>query len=141
MDKPPRKPDEPIMTLKLWKATIIYGLCITAGVLGITAYAHFVLKSTPNEINNMAFFTLVFAQLLNVFNMPKRHLSFFKNEVTLNPFIWYAIALSLFITAAAYFIPPIARALYLIPLTADKLGLVILFGFASLALSQIIKRL
>jgi Ca2+-transporting ATPase len=141
MDKPPRKPDEPIMTLKLWKATFIYGLCITAGVLGITAYAHFVLKSTPNEINNMAFFTLVFAQLLNVFNMPKRHLSFFKNEVTLNPFIWYAIALSLFITAAAYFIPPIAKALYLIPLTEDKFGLVILFGFASLALSQIIKRL
>ncbi|MFO7673032.1 MAG: HAD-IC family P-type ATPase [Lutibacter sp.] len=141
MNKPPRKPDEPIMTLKYWKATIIYGLCITAGVLGITAYSHFVLNLTPNEINNLAFFTLVFAQLLNVFNMPKRHLSFFKNEVTLNPWIWYAIALSLLITAAAYFIPPIAKALYLIPLTADKLCLVILFGFASLALAQIIKRL
>ena len=140
MKKPPRKPDEPIMTSKLWKATLIYGLCITAGVLGITVYAHFVLKLTPNEINNMAFFTLIFAQLLNVFNMPKGHLSFFKNEVTLNPWIWYAIALCIFITAGAYFIPPIAKALSMVPMTADKFGLVILFGFASLGFIQILKR-
>jgi Ca2+-transporting ATPase len=141
MDKAPRKPDEPIMTLKLWKTTIIYGLCITAGVLGITVYSHFVLKLPSNEINNMAFFTLIFAQLLNVFNMPKRHLSFFKNEVTLNPWIWYAIALCIFLTGAGYFTPAIAKALSLIPLSADKFGLVILFGFGSLALAQIIKRL
>lgn len=141
MSKPPRKSDEPIMTLKLWNATIIYGLCITAGVLGITAYTHFVLKLTPSEINNMAFFTLIFAQLLNVFNMPKRHLSFFKNEVTLNPWIWYAIALCIFITGVAYIIPPIAKALSMVPLSADKFSLVVLFGFGSLFLAQILKRI
>lgn len=141
MNKPPRKPDEPIMTLKLWNATIIYGLCITAGVLGITAYSHFVLKLASDEINNMAFFTLIFAQLLNVFNMPKRHLSFFKNEVTLNPWIWYAIALCILITGAAYLTPPIAKALSIIPLSADKFGLVVLFGFGSLLLAQIFKRI
>ena len=141
MNKPPRKPDEPIMTLKLWKATLIYGLCITAGVLGITAYSHFVLKLTPNEINNLAFFTLIFAQLLNVFNMPKSHLSFFKNEVTLNPWIWYAIAMSVFITAVSFFIPPIAKALSIIPLSLDKFGLVVLFGFGTLLLTQIFKRI
>lgn len=141
MNKPPRKPDEPIMTFKLWKATLIYGLCITAGVLGITAYSHFVLKLTPNEINNMAFFTLIFAQLLNVFNMPKGHLSFFKNEVTLNPWIWYAIALCIFITLASIFTPPIAKALSIIPLSLDKFGLVTLFGFGALLLTQIFKRI
>lgn len=141
MNKPPRKPDEPIMTFKLWKATIIYGLCITAGVLGITAYSHFILKLAPSEINNMAFFTLIFAQLLNVFNMPKSHLSFFKNEVTLNPWIWYAFALSIFIGATAIFTPPIAKALSIIPLTPDKFGLVILFGFGALLLTQIFKRI
>ncbi|MBE0424038.1 MAG: cation-transporting P-type ATPase [Lutibacter sp.] len=141
MNKPPRKPDEPIMTYKLWKATLIYGLCITAGVLGITAYSHFILKLPPNEINNMAFFTLIFAQLLNVFNMPKSHLSFFKNEVTLNPWIWYAIALSVFITAAAIFTPPIAKALSITGFSLDKFGFVILFGFGALLLTQIFKRI
>ena len=141
MNKPPRKSNEPIMTPKLWKATIIYGLCITAAVLGITAYAHFALKLAPNEINNMAFFTLIFAQLINVFNMPKGHLSFFKNEVTLNPWVWYAIALCIFITGIAYFIPPVAQALSLVSLSLDKFGLIILFGFGSLLLTQIFKRI
>lgn len=140
MEKPPRKPDEPIMTLKLWKATVIYGICITVGVLGITAYSHFMIKLNPNEINNMAFFTLIFAQLLNVFNMPKSHLSFFKNEVTLNPWIWYAILLCILITGVAYIIPSISKALSIIPLSADKFGLVILFGIGSLGLTQIVKR-
>lgn len=141
MDQPPRKPDEPIMTKELWNATIVYGLCITAGVLGITAYAHYVLQLPPREINNMAFFTLIFAQLLNVFSLPKRHLSFFKNDVTLNPWIWGAMLLCIFITGAAYFNPPISKALSLIPLSADKFGLVVLFGFGSLFLTQLFKRI
>jgi hypothetical protein len=37
-------------------------------------------------------------------------------------------------------IPPIAKALSIVPLTAEKFGLVVLFGFGSLGLVQIIKR-
>jgi Ca2+-transporting ATPase len=73
--------------------------------------------------------------------MPKNHLSFFKNEVTLNPWIWYAIALCIFITAGAIFTPPIAKALSIIPLSLDKFGLVVLFGFGALLLTQIFKRI
>ena len=141
MSKPPRKPDEPIMTYELWKATIIYGLCITAGVLGITAYSYFMLNLPPNEINNLAFYTLIFAQLLNVFNLPGRHLSFFKNEVTTNLWIWGSIALCILLTVIAYFTPPVAKALSMIPLTVDRLGLIALFGFGSLILTQFIKRM
>jgi Ca2+-transporting ATPase len=99
MERPPRKPDEPIMTRKLWYSTIIYGLSITAAVLGITIYANFELELSPIEINNMAFYTLIFAQLLNIFNMPRRQLSFFKNEVTTNPWVWSAIVLCIFNTS------------------------------------------
>ena len=141
MSKPPRKPDEPIMTPALWNATIIYGLCITISVLGITGYSHYVLNLPSNEINNMAFFTLIFGQLLNVFNLPKRHLSFFYNEVTTNIWIWIAIVFCIFLTAVAYIIPPIAEALSLIKLTSEKITLVVLFGFGSLLLTQFIKRI
>ena len=44
MKRAPRKPNEPIMTPQLWSSTIVYGLCITAAVVGITAYAHFTLQ-------------------------------------------------------------------------------------------------
>lgn len=141
MSKPPRLPNEPIMTSKLWKTTIIYGLCISASVLGITLYSNYVLKLPTNEINNMAFFTLIFAQLLNVFNLPKRHLSFFKNEVTTNKWIWIAILISILLTSIAYFTPAIAQAISISALSINKLLTIVLFGFGSLILAQLIKRL
>ncbi|WP_298369370.1 cation-transporting P-type ATPase [uncultured Lutibacter sp.] len=141
MKKPPRLPNEPIMTKKLWNATIIYGLCVTTGVLGITLYSNYMLKLSPNEINNMAFFTLIFAQLLNVFNLPKREESFFNNEVTSNKWIWLAILICIFLTSIAYFTPLVATALSISPLTISKLTTIIIFGLGSLLLAQIIKRI
>jgi len=141
MERPPRKPDEPIMTRKLWYSTVIYGLSITTAVLGITIYANFELELSPVEINNVAFYTLIFAQLLNIFNMPRRQLSFFKNEVTTNPWVWSAIVLCILLTVSAYLIPPMAKALSMVPLSVNQLGLIVLFGFGSLTLAQFIKRI
>jgi Ca2+-transporting ATPase len=141
MELPPRKPDEPIMTRKHWNATLIYGLSITASVLGISFYSNSILELTHDQINNMAFFTLIFAQLLNVFNMPMRHLSFFKNEVTTNPWIWAALVLCIILTAIAYILPPVAKALSLATMTFDQIILVVLFGGGSLVISQFIKRM
>ena len=44
MQQKPRKADEPILNRRMWFAIIIYGLCITAGVLGVTAYAYYFLE-------------------------------------------------------------------------------------------------
>jgi Ca2+-transporting ATPase len=141
MKRPPRKANEPIMTTKRWKSTIIYGLCITAAVVGITAYAHLVLQLSDKVINNMAFYTLVLAQLLNVSNMVERKVSFFNNEIVKNPWVWSAIAVSLLITISAYYIKPVANALFLISLSPEQIGWIIVFASGSLILSQIIKRL
>jgi len=141
MKLPPRKPDEPIMTRNLWYSTIVYGLSITTAVLGITLYAHYVLALSSDVINNMAFYTLIFAQLLNIFNMPRRQLSFFKNEVTSNVWVWAAILLCVILTLLAYVIPAVSRVLYLVPLTGEQTGLIVLFGFVALVMAQIIKRL
>ncbi|NNK86637.1 MAG: cation-transporting P-type ATPase, partial [Flavobacteriaceae bacterium] len=75
MDEPPRDPKEPIVTKKLWQSTIVYGLCITVSVLGVTAYSHFILNYSASVVNNMAFYTLILGQLLNVFNLPARNIS------------------------------------------------------------------
>ncbi|MFC4632994.1 cation-translocating P-type ATPase [Dokdonia ponticola] len=141
MNLPPRKANEPILTPKLWSSTIIYGLCITAAVVGITAYAHFTLKASPSEINNMAFFTLVLAQLLNVFNMSKTEVPFLSNEVIKNPWIWGAFVVSILITISVYLITPIANVLHLVDLSREQFGWVIVFALGSLGLAQIIKRL
>ena len=139
MEQPPRDPKEPIMTRSDWNATIVYGLSISASVLGIVVYANFVMKLNWDIINNMAFYTLVLAQLFNVFNIPKRRVSFIKNDVTKNAWVWAAIALSLLITFAAYLVKPIADALSLLPISFEQLGLTVLFALGSLVLVQLIK--
>ena len=140
MKRPPRKANEPIMSAKRWKSTIIYGLSITAAVIGITAYAHLALQLSSKIINNMAFYTLVLAQLLNVFNMVESKVSFFNNEIVKNPWVWSAIAISLVITISVYYIPPVSKALFLTSLSLEQIVWVLVFAFGSLALSQIFKR-
>ncbi len=139
MAQPPKNPEEPIMNRMDWVVTITYGLSISIAVLGIVAYTHFVLDMSAELINNMAFYTLALAQLLNVFNMPKRRSSFFRNEVTKNPWVWGAIVLSFLIIIAAYLTKPVAEALSLQALSFELIGVVVLFSFGSLFLSQAIK--
>ena len=141
MEQPPINPKEPILSSTEWYATIVYGLCISASILGVVIYANFVLNLDPIISNNMAFYTLVLAQLINVFNMPKRQGSFFSNEVTRNLWVWGALILSLIITFGANLIPPVARALSLQPLSVELLGISVLFASGSLLLAQLIKRL
>ena len=140
MEQPPKNPNEPIMGRQDWLVTAIYGFCISASVLGIVAYTSFVLEQPPETINNMAFYTLVLAQLFNVFNMPKREESFLKNEVTRNVWVWGAVVFSLLITFVAYLIPPVANALSLQKLSIEQVGAVVGFAFGSLVLAQLLKR-
>jgi Ca2+-transporting ATPase len=137
----PRKPDEPLMTPKLWTTTVVLGLSITIAVLGLIAYTYLILKLSSAEINNMAFYTLIIAQLLNVFSIPRNSVSFLKNEVTSNPWIWGAIALSVIITFLAYSIPAMANTLSLIPISGSHMGIAVIFGFSSLVISQLFKRI
>jgi len=141
MEQPPRDPKKPIMTKKDWYATITYGLSISVSILGVVMYSNFVLKLNWGTINNMAFYTLVLGQLINLFNMPHHRESFFKNEVTKNIWVWGAILLSLLITLSAYLTPPIAKALSLLTLSLEQLGLTVLFAMGSLVLAQLAKRL
>ena len=141
MKRLPRKANEPIMSAKRWKSTIIYGLCITAAVIGITAHSHLVLQLSAKITNNMAFYTLVLAQLLNVFNMAESKVSFFNNEIVKNPWVWSAIVISLLITISVYYIQPVSNALFLTNLSTEQIGWIIAFAFGSLALSQIFKQL
>ncbi|MCJ7465931.1 MAG: cation-transporting P-type ATPase [Maribacter sp.] len=140
MGMPPRKSDEPIMTRIHWYDTVTYGLSISAAVLGITGYSYFILKLSPSTINNLAFYTLILAQLLNVFNIPKRTASFFRNEVTTNGWVWAALVLCTVLTLGAASVKPIAEALSLVHLSLHEYGLILLFAFGSLLVAQFVKR-
>jgi len=141
MEQPPKNPKDPILNKSDRYFIIVYGLCISVAVLGIVFFAEHVLKLVPETINNMAFYTLVFAQLLNVFNMPKIKESFFVNEVTENWWIWGAIVLSVTITFIANQFAPLAEVLSLRGLSLDQMAWTIVFALSSLFLAQGLKRL
>ena len=141
MEQPPRDPNEPLLTKKHWISTIIYGLTITLTVIGVSIYS-WQFKGSSNEVvNNMAFYTLILAQLLNVFNLPKRQRSFFKNEVTTNKWVWAAIIFSLGIIVSVYNIPITSEVLSLVSLSADQILVIVIFALTGLGLTQFIKRI
>ncbi|MCG9971685.1 cation-translocating P-type ATPase [Christiangramia crocea] len=140
MKQPPRLSDEPIITSGRWKAIVAYSLSITLAVIAITWYAYSFKQYHPVIVNNMAFYTLILGQLLNVFNLASRESSFINNEVTRNKWVWGAILLSLLIVVTAYWIPFLNTMLSLQPLEIDQLLMVILFGGFTVPLSQLIKR-
>lgn len=111
MERPPRKPDEPLVSKKLWIAMAAYSLSMTLAVLGVEYIALFVLETTDVTANNMAFYTLILVQLFNVFNLPGKRVSFWKNEVTRNKYVWGAIVLSMLVVVVAWLIPPVREAL------------------------------
>lgn len=141
MERSPKNPNDPIINKGDWYTIILYGLCISLAVLGIVSYTHLVLELPYETINNMAFYTLVIAQLFNVFNLPRHTDFFWINEVTTNIWVWGAIILSLGITFGAYLISPVAEALSLHPVSMYQLILVVLFALGSLFLAQFAKSL
>lgn len=141
MKQLPRDPKEPIITTRHWISAGVYGLSITIAVIGVTIYAHYVMEASYQVVNNMAFYTLVLGQLVNVFNVPHRNISFFKNEVTTNPWIWGALLLSILILVLAYEIPILERVLSLVTLTSGQFIVVGLFGLGTLLITQPLKRL
>ncbi|MEX2511931.1 MAG: cation-transporting P-type ATPase [Cyclobacteriaceae bacterium] len=108
MKKPPKDPKEPILTKKNWIQISLYGLILAICISGAYFYAHAVWEQSEKISNNVAFFSLAFAQLLHVFNMREGDEPIFKNQVTRNKFIWMALSLCLTAIGAAYFIPEIA---------------------------------
>lgn len=105
MTDPPKDPEEPIITKKGWLVMGLYGLIIAASASGAYFYAFYAWDADLKFCNNVAFFALSFAQLFNVFNMREHDENFFKNQVTVNKYVWMALALCLGALLAAYFIP------------------------------------
>jgi Ca2+-transporting ATPase len=140
MKRPPRDPGEPIISRKLWISMLSYGAAMTIGVLGVEFYGLYYLGLSDMTINNMTFYTLILVQLWNVFNLPERRESFYRNEVTTNGYVWMAILLSILIVVFSWYIEPVRKALSLIWLTGEQWALVLAFSVIPVLLVQLFKR-
>ncbi|WP_372918442.1 cation-translocating P-type ATPase [Salegentibacter sp.] len=139
MKKPPKDPEEPLITKKNWIQVALYGVILTICITGAYLYAHFVWEESEEITNNVAFFSLAFAQLLHVFNMREATENIFNNQVTRNKFIWYALAFCFAVLVAAYHIPAISEALSFHELEMRIWGLITITSILPLIIIQLIK--
>lgn len=130
----PRDPREPIIGRKDWFRISKFSMVISLATLGALIYGYYFLDASPQEANNMAFYTLILSQLLQVFNLPEGNVV--RNEVTRNPYVWWAIATGITVTALAFSIPLTRTALQLIPLSGQFYGYIILFSLMPTLLIQ-----
>jgi len=115
MNTPPRDPSEAIVTREHWVLMAVLGASITVATLGAFALALFWLGLDMGPAITVAFMTLAVSQLWNVFNMRDPKAGLIRNDVSRNPYVWGAIALSLGLIGLALFFPPLAGLLQLDP--------------------------
>jgi len=140
MRLPPRTRLEPIITTQDWHSITIYALAITFGVIGIEVFSLQILAAPPGMVVNYTFYTLIFAQLWNVFNLPGRQSSFWSNPIILNPYIWAALALCGLLVGGALLWNPVREVLGLRFLPAIGWVYVLVFSLLPVGLIQLLKR-
>jgi Ca2+-transporting ATPase len=132
MRKPPRSPQEPLMTHRGWAAVVCYALLIAAAVLGSLLLALRALEYTPSAAITVSFMTLAWAQMLHVFNMAEPESRLFRNEVSKNPWVWGSMLICAALLLLALYVQPLAQVLGLRPPGAE--GWFAILGFGVLPL-------
>lgn len=140
MRRPPRNPQEPIITRRHWGAVGVYGLLITLSVLAAFALELVVFNADYREAVTVSFLTLAFAQLWHVFNMRDRESAPFRNEITRNAYVWGALVLCIGLLLLAVLVPVTAQVLHLTDPGHRGWLLIIGLSLVPLVLGQIFNR-
>jgi Ca2+-transporting ATPase len=139
MNKPPRDPDESLLTNTHWSAIAAYGLLIAATILGAYALGRFWLGLEQTQAVTISFLTLGFARLWHVFNMRHNDSGFWRNEITRNPYVWAALLLCTGLLLIAAYLPGLSDALRVETSGLRGWGLILGMSLVPLIVGQSVK--
>ena len=140
MKQKPRDSAEPILDAKKWISIIVYAVAITISVLSVFVYGIYVCDYSSQVCNNIAFFSLAFAQLFHPLNLSPVKESFFKNEITRNVYLWMAIAFCIATLFLVYFISPLNSVLSITKLDDGPRLLIFIGSTFHIIILQLLKR-
>ncbi len=111
MERPPRPPDEPVLTRGMWGviggwSAVIAGCVLAALLIGI----HRLDLEQPAAVT-LSFLTIAFGKLWFVFNLSDPGSPPLANDVVRNPLVWAAIALCAGLLLVAVYFPALASVL------------------------------
>lgn len=136
-----RDSNEPIITSADWKAIAGYAFVLTATVLGVYVFSLKILHFSNVLANNIAFYTLAFAQLMHPLNLIKKSDSIFKNEIVSNPHLWLAIVFCSILMILAYWLPPIREALDIGYFDFEAIVLIAVGSFIPVVAIRLLKKI
>jgi Ca2+-transporting ATPase len=139
LKRPPRPPSEGILTRRHWRAIALSGMAIAFIVLAAMAVARHVLQLEEGQAVTVSFLTLALAQLWHVFNMRSIGQAW-RNDISLNPWVWAALALCLVLLAAAAFVAPLSALLHVEALPWTGWVLIAVMSTLALALRPLFSR-
>ncbi len=131
MDRPPRDPEESVVTPYHWGLIGGYGVVIAVTLLGVFLVALYGLGMDEPHAVSVSFLTLSISRLLHVFNMRRPESGLFDNEITRTSYVWGALGLCLALLLLAVYWPPLAHVLSVVPPSRPLSGW-LLIGGASL---------
>lgn len=137
MEQPPRDPGEPVVRRIDWGRIALYSSTIALGALAAFAVALTGLSLPQERAVTIAFLTLAFGRLWNVFNVRDFASSVFRNDITRNPWVWGALILCVLLLLAALYVPFMQTILRTVGPGVRDWSLVLVFSLIPLLIGQI----
>lgn len=118
IDRPPRSPQEGVMSRLLKERTVLVGLIISAGVL--CNFMNELKEGAPiEEARTVAVTTMVFFQFFQAWNSRSEIRSIFQISPMSNPFLFYSMIAAFFAQLAVMYVPVLQRVFRTTPLPID----------------------
>lgn len=146
MQRKPYSSEISIIDKKRWHAIFAYSAIIAITSIGAVFTSHALLHNAEGwnrELcNNVLFYSLIFSQILHVFNMSfEKGVPFHKTEIFRNKYVWYAVGSCVVIAMLSYWIIPVRNVLEVTIYGWKDWTIIIAGSFLSLFLIQLVKRM
>ncbi len=121
INKPPRSPQEGLMSKLLLQRTVLVGSIISLGVIGNYILA---LRSGDSleQARTVAVTTMVFFQFFQAWNSRSETRSIFRMSLISNPFLFYGMLASIFAHLAVLYVPALQWVFRTVPLAMIEWG-------------------
>ena len=142
MNRPPRDPQESLLTLRfvgliVWQGVLLTGVTLFA--FGIGMHWHGPEGEGLRQATTMAFMTLALTQVFHVFNARSQRRSAFTSRLFTNGWLWAAVAICLILQAAAVYVPLLQKVLHTAPPTLSDWGVIAACSLMPVAVVELVK--
>jgi Ca2+-transporting ATPase len=136
MERPPRNPQEAILSRQFLGGILFYGALITASSLAAFGFS---LGGSHPRATTMSFMTLALAQIFHLGNARSARSVLHPSRAGTNRFALGAVALSIALQLMAVYVAPLAHVLRVVPLRPAEWALVVGLAAAPAVVGQALK--